>query len=802
MDVLQRVGEFQDCSRCGICPSPGRRPVYGRGTSDASYMIIGAAPGKNENATQEAYSGYNGQNLDSLIKHADIELSDVYVTNLVKGWPQKKLTAKAKEIKICADWLLTEIDIVQPELIITLGAAPLNYFFPDEKITACHGNVLLWETPEESLEPHSSIPVFPVFEPASVAYNPGNKEILINEFKTLLQRYEDFVQKGEKVLEYELIRGDTYEGRDATRSFNEYISTESGYISFDFETTDLRAWLASVVGVAVSSGERNVYISNPDLNLLSTLWSYPKLVAHNAKYETEILFAHNIRLQYKPDDSMVLATTLGVPLGGRGLKPLIYANYGERMTEFSDLVGKGTKEKSMAEIPPEIAAPYAVADSHWCLRYFIDNIDNLGPDLIDTYQMEIDLIPVIARMEMRGIPLSKDNIQTAIAELTPMHEEVVSDLRKIVKSKNFNPNSPPQTLSWIRGLGSTVKNTNAKTLQTIVRKYPDVQKVIEARHLNKLKGAYAESLLEMVPLAYGSANPSGTGTGRFSYSAYKIRGRQKRWGINLQTIPKPKMWEDSNSAESNLIRSCFSAPPGFVFVEADYSQIELRIAAHISKDENMIEAYKSGIDIHQKMQDDADLLSVLPNADYDAVRRVAKVLNFGLLYENEIKAAIQVVLRTCAEAQVVLTYQEAKDLVMAKREAFPGLIDYYNSIRFQLQHKGYVETEYGRRLYGEWFWGESETIQSTNARTLRQAINMPIQGTSADIIKRALIKLDEPDVQMLLTVHDDIKWILPKDEAEEYGHKAKGIMESIITLRVPVIADVKIGKNLAEMHEL
>lgn len=793
MEFLKTI---DNCDACGICGVFDRLPVPPSGNSEGEFMVISASPGANENHARKPFSSYNARNVSELLGIAGISVDNCWFTNLVKGWPHPGANGKAKnlgikQIKTCSQkWLLKEILTMDPKYIITFGAKPLQLFFPDEKISNAHGQVLEWE---------GGIKILPMYDPSSVAYNPQLKEEIATDFERIGAKLEGSQKKFE--IEYTILTTPI-----ELQNLNYEIEQWNGPIAFDFETTDLRTHVAEVVGTSISFGGKTYYIPKDGWLNLSNLFVHDQLIAHNAMYELGIMFNHGIEVPHTPNDGMVMASVINESY--KGLKSLVFKYFNHKMVEFSDLIGSGVKEKSADEVPLSEIAPYASEDAYWEDRLYPTLEAKLSNSVRPTYDLERLLIPVAARMQLRGIPLSLAEIVTARDQLTVSYGRIIGKIRLAVGDEEFNPNSPPQVLKLLKGMGSSIKSTGSPILRTLIVKYPITQDIIEARHLQKLKGTYIDSLEEMYPRAYGSINPTGTGTGRFSYSGFHIKGRQKVWGVNLQTIPKPKIWEDANNAESNLVRRCFNTEGDGVLIEIDESQIELRVAAHVADERNMIAAYRNDEDIHYRMQTDANLTEVLPNADYDAVRRVAKVLNFGLLYEPQDKSAVGVVLRACAEAQVFLSRDEAQNLVQAKRMAQPGLVDYYHHIEFLMQSQGYVETETGRRMRMGWLPGYSDAIKYANASNHRMAVNMPIQGTAADIIKMALVEIDEflesnniTTTQMLLTVHDSI--IFWQQELDIDTLKViKNIMETCYSLRVPLKVDIKVGTNLAEMETL
>jgi DNA polymerase-1 len=220
----------------------------------------------------------------------------------------------------------------------------------------------------------------------------------------------------------------------------------------------------------------------------------------------------------------------------------------------------------------------------------------------------------------------------------------------------------------------------------------------------------------------------------------------------------------------------------------------------------MIQVYLDGRDIHDEMEKLSRLIDYMPRSTDESRRRVAKIENFMIQYEPNDNTAVAILLRTCAQAEVYLTREEAYQIVQAKRKATMGLTTYYDKIKYEMQTRGYVETEYGRRLVMPWLSGRGRAIEYANIESWKNAINMPIQGTSADMIKLAISKLystfkDLPyRVRLIWTVHDSILLDVPDGKEQEVIDIAKPLMEGVFKLRVPIVVDTKIGKNLAEMH--
>ena len=802
------------CTACKISRE-GISPVPPRGNPNARYMIIGEAPGREEDRVGSPFVGNSGIYLEDLLELGGIKPEDCYWTNVAKCWPGVSVNGSQKKpmksgLTTCMElWLSKEISSCQPEFIITLGAVALKALYPQHKIADVHGQILDGELSGYDPVKQAKIPVIAMYHPAAVLHQVEMKIKVEDDFRLLQVKLKEHGTEA-YVPPYEFI--ETEEKREGVMA---EIAALPGTtpVAFDFETTDLRTHLANCIGVAIAWKDRAVYVpiaGSKELPSFTSLWSHVFLLCHNSKYEMGILRAAGINLS-PPEDTLILAALLEEE--SKGLKRLAMREFGYQMQTYEEVVGEGASAVPMDQIPPEDVGPYAAADAHFTLRLWDVLSERMDSTLWGVYHnIEKPLLPAIVEMEQEGCRLDSGSITLAVDRLTDLYESKLKALRRAFGNPEYNPISPPQTLEHLNeairkhtaSSGTTVKalkNTKANTLQELSEFLPLARDVIQARHLKKLATTYAAGLEKMIPRAYGSINPTGTKTGRFSYSGWKQQGEQ--WGINLQTIPKPKMWEDAADAESNWIRSCFVADHGMVFIEADYSQVELRYAAHLSRCASMIATYRDGGDIHDDMVEEARLGDYLPSADPDSIRRVAKVLNFGTQYDPYNDSAIGVIMRTCAEAEVRLTRVEARNLLLAKRATQPEMIRFYQEIKSQIINRGYVETEMGRRLHPVWLEGSGFDVMYKNMETHRIGVNMPIQGGCADIMKMAIIDLHrtrQDYVRFVWTVHDSLLVQCPEDKVEETSRWMKQIMEGVLKLRVPLEVDTKVGKNLAEMH--
>ena len=794
--------------------------MSGRGATPARFLILGEAPGREENRIGLPFIGNSGAYLEDLLELAGISQSDCYWTNTAKCWPGISVNGSQKKpmksgISKCMElWLSREIVDCQPEFIITLGATALKALFPQHKIADVHGQILDGASSEYEPVKQLGIPVIAMYHPAAVLHQVEMKTRVEDDFKLLIGKMERHGTES-YIPPYELVTD--AQKRGAIMAEIAALPDDTP-VAFDFETTDLRTHLADTVGVAIAWQDQAVYVpvkGSSDLAAFANLWNHPFLLCHNTKYEMGILRSAGINISRIPDDTLILAALLEEE--SKGLKRLVMREFGYQMQTYEEVVGEGIHAIPLEKVPATKVGPYAAADAHFTLRLWDVLSARMDSTLWGVYHnIEKPLLPAIVEMEQEGCRLDSQAINDTIQNLHSTYDKKLSALRRSFRDPDYNPASPKQTLTHINaaiqsynsGAGTRrrrIDNTRATTLQVVAEYLPLARDIIQIRHLKKLETTYGEGLRKMIPRAYGSINPTGTKTGRFSYSGWKVvlTEGQEQWGINLQTIPKPKMWEDAADAESNWIRSCFIADSGMVFIEADYSQVELRDAAHLSRCSSMIATYQARGDIHDDMVQKARLDNYLPTADPDSIRRVAKVLNFGTQYDPYDDSAVGVIIRTCAEAEVRLTRIEARNLLLAKRATQPEMLRFYQEIKAQIINRGYVETEMGRRLHLTWLEGTGHDVKYKNMETHRIGVNMPVQGGCADIMKMAIIELYRTrpeDVRFVWTVHDSLLIQCPESQVTWVSEWMKSTMEKVMKLRVPLVVDTKVGKNLAEMH--
>ncbi|HSO11990.1 MAG TPA: DNA polymerase I [Anaerolineales bacterium] len=576
-------------------------------------------------------------------------------------------------------------------------------------------------------------------------------------------------------------------------------------ISFDTETTSTEEMKADIVGIslAIKEGEgyyipvgHNTGINLPLKKVLSALeapLTNPKIgkIAHNAKYDYIVLAKFGLVVTPLTFDTMLAEFIIDPSSRNLGLKNLAFVKLGEEMTHIEDLIGKGRKQISMAEVAIESVAPYAAADAEIPLRLMELQIKELkrvgGEKLLE--EIDLPLTPVLAGMEMEGVLLDLPFLKEMSDELTKRLAEIEKQIFDSV-GKTFNVNSTQQlsdVLFKTLGLEPPDKgnktasghySTAAGVLDMLSGKHPVVDWILEHRELSKLKSTYLDAL----PLAVDEK----TGRVHTSYSQIgAVTGRLSSNNPNLQNIP-------IRTETGRKVRNGFIAGKGNVLLSVDYSQIELRIVAHMAQDEGMLAAFRADEDIHATTA--GAIYGVSPEAVTKEMRRHAKAINFGLIYGMSAFGLTR---------STDLTLAEAEAFVKTYFEKFPGIKKYLDGIKRQAASQGYVETLLGRKRYFPALQSR-QNVQIKN-REEREAINAPIQGTAADIMKIAMLKIPPAlkkaslKAKMLLQVHDELVLECPKEELEKTAQIVQDTMANAYPLSIPLSTEARYGKNWGEM---
>lgn len=599
---------------------------------------------------------------------------------------------------------------------------------------------------------------------------------------------------------------------DSVESLNDLVSrlNDAERISFDTETTSTDQMQADLVGISLAiEQDRGYYIpighqadgnnqlpKEVSLEALRQPLEDPAIpkIGHNIKYDYVVMARNGVRVQPLTFDTMIAEWLINPISRNLGLKNLAWVRLDIKMTEIEELIGKGKSQRSMAEVPIREAADYAGDDAVVPLL--------LAPQLqeeMDARQatslfqeIEMPLVSVLAEMEMAGISLDLDYLKEMSAELSLSLGTIESKIFEAV-GVEFNLNSPQQLsealfdrLSLVppdrtQRTSSGFYSTAAGTLEAMRGDHPVVDLVLEYRELSKLKNTYVDALpLQVNPITgrvHTSYNQAGSVTGRIASS-----------DPNLQNIP-------IRTELGRRVRQAFVAEPGNVLLSVDYSQVELRVVAHMSGDEAMLSAFRAEQDIHDAT---AAAIYNLPIEEVSKEQRNrAKGVNFGLIYGMSPFGLSR---------YTDMTLAEAEDFVSAYFDQFPGVKKYLDGMKTRAADQGYVETLLGRRRY---FPGlKTQSNYNIRSREEREAINAPVQGTAADIMKIAMLNVSsalrekELRSRILLQVHDELVLECPLEELNQTAALVSQIMQNAFPLEVPLQTDARSGPNWNEMSTL
>jgi DNA polymerase-1 len=577
-------------------------------------------------------------------------------------------------------------------------------------------------------------------------------------------------------------------------------------IAVDTETTSLDYMKAELVGVsvAVTPGQAayipfaHDYMCAPQqlsrdfvLEQLKPLLENPQInkVGQNLKYDMSVLAQHGINLQGIAFDTMLESYVLDSVATRHDMDSLALKYLNETTISFADVAGKGAAQITFNQVALEQAGPYAAEDADITLRLHQALWPQLvaEPTLATVFSdIELPLVPVLSRIERTGALVDSTLLFQQSQELAERLAELETEAWDLA-GQQFNLASPKQLgeilfdklgIPVLKKTEKGAPSTKEEVLQELALDYPLPKVLLEHRGLAKLKSTYTDKLPVMINSTTGrihtSYHQAGTATGRLSSS-----------DPNLQNIP-------IRSAEGRRVRQAFIAAPGHKLVAADYSQIELRIMAHLSEDPSLLAAFKSGQDIHRATA--AEVFGVATDEVTADQRRSAKAINFGLIYGMSAFGLAR---------QLTIGRKQAADYIELYFARYPGVQNYMNTIRHTAAERGYVETIFGRRLY----------LPEINARNgmrrqaaERTAINAPMQGTAADIIKRAMVSVDDwlrqgtLKSRMIMQVHDELVLEVPESELQLIQAGLIQRMESAAELLVPLVVDVGVGDNWDEAH--
>ena len=576
--------------------------------------------------------------------------------------------------------------------------------------------------------------------------------------------------------------------------------------AFDTETTSLNYMQAEIVGVsfAVEPGEA-AYVPlahiNPGLEgqlnreqvleqLRPLLESdVIKKVGQHLKYDANVLANHGISLRGIAHDTMLESYVLDAVGSRHDMGSLALKYLGQRVISFEEVAGKGAKQITFDHVPIEQAAEYAAEDADVTLRLHEALMPRLEaePKLREVYEdLELPLVPVLSKIERNGAYVSVDRLRKQSGEIATRLAELETKACELA-GQPFNLASPKQLgeilfekleLPVIKKTPKGAPSTAEEVLVELANDYELPAVLIEHRGLAKLKSTYTDKLPEMVDAATGRVHTS-------YHQAVTATGRLSSSDPNLQNIPV-------RTEEGRRIRQAFIAPLGRKIVAADYSQIELRIMAHLSSDAGLLHAFAHELDVHSATA--AEVFDVALEAVNNDQRRKAKAINFGLIYGMSAFGLAK---------QIGVSRSEAQQYIDRYFARYPGVADYMDATRALAHEQGYVETLLGRRLYLPEINARNKQRQLAAERT---AINAPMQGTAADIIKLAMIEVDRwltdsaLDAKMIMQVHDELVFEVADEACDTLCAEVTARMANVIELKVPLLTEVGVGANWDEAH--
>ena len=514
-----------------------------------------------------------------------------------------------------------------------------------------------------------------------------------------------------------------------------------------------------------------------------------KIVGQNLKFDIPILSRHGINITKFLADTMLMSYVLNSTATRHGMDRLAdyYLNY--TTTKYTDVTGTASKQISFAQVKLDVATDYAAEDADITLRLY--NV--LSPLLKEKpiqekllEDLEYPLVHVLSRVEQNGAKIDKKKLANHSKELSEKIDELSSAAFKIA-GEEFNLDSPKQLLEILyEKLGLPVlkktpkgqPSTNEDTLQRLSEEYELPKIILQYRTLAKLKSTYTDSLINI-------ENPKTKRIHTSYQQAVTSTGRLSSTEPNLQNIP-------IKTAEGRRIREAFIPEKGNILISADYSQIELRIMAHLSDDKNLTNAFNNDIDVHSSTA--AEVFGVSIEDVSQDQRRSAKAINFGLMYGMSAFGLTR---------QLGIPRGEAQEYLDTYFARYTGVRDYMDNIKAKAKEDKFVETIMGRRLY----LNEINAANGLRRQAAeRAAINAPLQGSAADIIKKAMLDIDQlllnemQEVKMIMQVHDELVFECPKDNADMVMQKMKDTMEKTVKLNIPLIAEAAIGYNWNEAH--
>ncbi|WP_270428506.1 DNA polymerase I [Acinetobacter johnsonii] len=579
------------------------------------------------------------------------------------------------------------------------------------------------------------------------------------------------------------------------------LSTEKRF-AFDTETTSLDYRVAQIVGFSVAFDAQDAYYvplahdyenAPAQLDREQILAQIKPIledesvqkIGHHLKYDAHVLENHGIELKGWYFDTMLASYVLNAVATRHGMDDVSRLYLSHLTTTFEQVAGKGAKQKTFNQIEIETAAHYAAEDAHVTYRLFevLDAKLQKHPELVNIlHNVEMPVARVLTIMEENGIELDLSFLDQLGIEFANTMANLESQITELA-GQSFNVSSPKQVGEILfdkLGLKGGKKTATGQysTSESVLEKidHPITELILDYRGLSKLKSTYTDGLLKQ-------ANSDTHRVHTSYHQALTATGRLSSTDPNLQNIPV-------REEIGRQIRKAFIAPQGRVLLAADYSQIELRLMAHFSQDEALVDAFNHGQDVHRRTA--AEVLGVALEDVTSDQRRQAKAVNFGLLYGMSEFGLTR---------QLGFSREESRGYIAKYFQRYPGVLDYMERTRQIAREQGFVETILGRRLYTPDIMASNKMIKQAAERA---AINAPLQGSAADIIKMAMIAVDQmlpkDQAKMLLQVHDELVFEVDESIADELALKLADVMQSVLQISVPLLVEVGKGRNWDEAH--
>ena len=574
---------------------------------------------------------------------------------------------------------------------------------------------------------------------------------------------------------------------------------------FDLETNSLDYMSAEIVGLAFLLDKQSYYLpvahdylnAPEQLSRNSVIQSLKPIlesqvigkIGQNLKYDAHILANIGIDLNGIVDDTMVKSYCLNSVATRHNMDDLSEYYLGHKTIHYADVAGSGKKQLTFNQVNLEDALPYACEDVIVTseLNKILESKLQKHPKLMTLYQtLELPLVKTMLKLERNGALVDEISLFNQQTQIKSEMQQIQTQAFEIAGDE-FNLESPKQIQQILfskEGLGLEPKrktakgqpSTNEEALKLL--EHPLVDLIMSYRTLTKLNSTYLEALPKQINRQTGRLHTS-------YHQAVTATGRLSSSKPNFQNIP-------IRTEQGAQIRSAFVSGKGNVIMAADYSQIELRIMAHISEDKNLIEAFRNNVDVHRSTASqvfDTELTKVTKDQ-----RRKAKAINFGLIYGMSAFGLAK---------QIDVSRTEAKQYIDGYFENYPGVLKFMDETKEKAKSQGFVETILGRRLYLPQINAKNKMLQQ---HALRTAINAPMQGSSADIIKKAMLDIqawidrEDNSIKMIMQVHDELVFEVPAEKSKEYAENLRSLMAEALKLSIPLVVDVGIGSNWQEAH--